>query len=131
MSEKFEMVKRYLLDLDLKIVKEDPEEELVVAEDPDNGIQNLVIDCEDPILILEQLIMPVPKQPGDLYKRLLQMNRNMVHGAFVLDEQGKYVIFRDTLQLENLDQNELEASVQALSLALAENSNELLKYAKQ
>lgn len=131
MSEKFEMVKRYLLDLDLKIVKEDPEEELVVAEDPDNGIQNLVIDCEDPILILEQLIMPVPKQPGDLYKRLLQMNRNMVHGAFVLDEQGRYVIFRDTLQLENLDQNELEASVQALSLALAENSNELLKYAKQ
>ncbi|MCK6621922.1 MAG: YbjN domain-containing protein [Calditrichaceae bacterium] len=131
MSEKFEMVKRYLLDLDLKIVKEDAKEEMVVAEDPDNGIQNLVIDCEDPILILEQLIMPVPKQPGDLYKRLLQMNRNMVHGAFVLDEQGKYVIFRDTLQLENLDQNELEASVQALSLALAENSIELLKYAKQ
>ncbi len=131
MSEKFEMVKRYLLDLDLKIVKEDAQEEMVVAEDPDNGIQNLVIDCEDPILILEQLIMPVPKQPGDLYKRLLQMNRNMVHGAFVLDDQGKYVIFRDTLQLENLDQNELEASVQALSLALAENSTELLKYAKQ
>ncbi len=131
MSEKFEMVKRYLLDLDLKIVKEDAKEEMVVAEDPDNGIQNLVIDCEDPILILEQLIMPVPKQPGDLYKRLLQMNRNMVHGAFVLDDQGKYVIFRDTLQLENLDQNELEASVQALSLALAENSIELLKYAKQ
>lgn len=131
MSEKFELVKRYLMDLDLKIVKEDAKEEMVVVEDPDNGIQNLVVDCEDPILILEQLILPVPKQPGDLFKRLLQMNRNMVHGAFVLDDQGKYVIFRDTLQLENLDQNELEASVQALSLALAENSSELLKYAKQ
>jgi hypothetical protein len=35
------------------------------------------------------------------------------------------------LQLENLDMNELEASIQALSLALAENSNELLEYAKK
>jgi len=131
MSEKFEMVKHYLMDLDLKIVKEDEAEELVVVEDPDNGIQNMVIDCEAPIVILEQLIMPVPKESAEFFKRLLQMNRTLIHGAFVLDEEGKHVIFRDTLQLENLDMNELEASIQALSLALAENGSELLKYAKE
>ncbi len=131
MSEKFEMVKSYLLDLDLTITKEDEAEELVIVEDPENGIQNLVIDCEEPIVVLEQLIMEVPREPGDFFKRLLQMNRSLVHGAFVMDEDGKYVFFRDTLQLDNLDLNELEGSIQALSLALAEYGGELLSYVKK
>lgn len=131
MSENLDLVKNYLLDLDLKIVDEDEPEELVVVEDQENGIRNLVIDCEPPIVVLEQLIMEVPKEPGDFFKRLLQMNRTLVHGAFVLDEEGKYVFFRDTLQLENLDRNELEGSIRALSLALAEYGGELLEYAKQ
>lgn len=131
MSEKFEMVKNYLLDMDLKIVREIPAEEVVIVEDEENGIRNMVIDCEAPIIVLEQVIMPVPTAPGEFFKWLLQINRTLVHGAFVLDEEGKYVIYRDTLQLENLDTNELEASIQSLSLALAENGNELLAYAKQ
>lgn len=131
MSEKFELVKSYLLDLDLKISHEDEAEELVVVDDEDNGINHLVIDCEAPIVILEQLIMPVPGEPGDLYRRLLQMNRTLVHGAFVLDEEGKNVIFRDTLQLENLDANELEGSIKALSLGLAEHGDELLGFVAQ
>lgn len=126
-----ERVKDYLIDLDLRIVNEVPTEEMIVVEDPDNGIQNLVIDCEDPILIIEQLIMDVPADAGDLFKRLLQMNRTLVHGAFVLDNDGKRVIFRDTLQLESLDQNELEGSIQALSMGLAEYGSELLSYAKR
>ncbi len=52
-------------------------------------------------------------------------------GAFVLNEDAKLILFRDTLQLENLDRNELEASIHALSLALAEYSLELLSYAKK
>ncbi|NIW78574.1 MAG: molecular chaperone Tir, partial [Calditrichae bacterium] len=72
-----------MLDLDLTITKEDEAEELVIVEDPENGIQNLVIDCEEPIVVLEQLIMEVPREPGDFFKRLLQMNRSLVHGAFV------------------------------------------------
>jgi len=131
MSENLDLIKNYLLDLDLKIVDENEPEELVVIEDEDNGIKNLVIDCEPPIVILEQLIMEVPKKDdGQFFKRLLQLNRTLVHGAFVLDEECKYVFFRDTLQLENLDLNELEGSIRALTLALAENGAELLKYAK-
>ncbi len=129
MSENLDLVKGYLLDMDLKIVSEDEAEELVVVEDEENGIQNLIIDCEPPIVILEQLIMDVPKDAGDFFKRLLQMNREMVHGAFVLDDgEGSRVLFRDTLQLENLDCNELEGSIRALELTLAENGAELLEY---
>ena len=127
-SELFDLVKGYLADLDLTIVKEDAAEELVIVEDEESGIKNLVVDCEDPILVLEQLIMEVPANTGDFYRRLLQMNRTLVHGAFALDEEGKFVLFRDTLQLANLDLNELEGSIGALSLAMAEYGSELLDF---
>ncbi len=130
-SEHFETVKTFLLDLGYAITDEDKAQELVVVKDEENGIKNLIVDCEDPILILEQMIVPVPSQPGNMFQRLLQMNRTLVHGAFVVDEDGKMVLFRDTLRLENLDLNELEGSIEALSLALAENANELLAFSKQ
>lgn len=129
MKEKFELVKEYLHDMDVSITSEDLEEELFVVEDEENGIKNMVIDCEEPILVLEQVIMKIKQGSEALYKRLLQMNREIVHGAFVLDEGGDVLIFRDTLQLENLDRNELEGSIHSLSLALSEYSDELLKYA--
>jgi hypothetical protein len=128
---KFDLVKQYLFEMEIPIVSEDLAEELVVVDDEDNGIKNLMIDCEDPTLVMEQIIMKVPQDPGDLFKRLLQMNRNLVHGAFVLDENAEIILFRDTLQLENLDRNELEATIHALSLALAEYSQDLLDYAKK
>lgn len=131
MMGKFDLVKQYLFEMEIPIVSEDLAEELVVVDDEDNGIKNLMIDCEDPTLVMEQIIMKVPQDPGDLFKRLLQMNRNLVHGAFVLDENAEFILFRDTLQVENLDRNELEASIHALSLALAEYSSELLGFAEK
>jgi len=131
MPEKFELVKSYLLDMDIPIVSEDEAEELVVVNDEDNGVKDMVIDCEDPLLVLEQVIMEVPAEPGDLYQRLLQMNRELVHGAFVLDEDAELILYRDTLQLENLDRNELEASIQSLGMALAEFSSELISYVQK
>lgn len=131
MSECFEKVKVFLVDMGYAISQENAEEELVIVNDEESGIKNLIVDCEDPILILEQMIMKVPGKSGDFFRRLLQMNRTLVHGAFVLDEEGKMVLFRDTLRLENIDQNELEGSIKALGLALAENAEELLSFSKK
>ncbi len=131
MSEYLDRVKGYLLDLDLTIVAENEADTLVVVDDEDNGIKQLVIDCEPPIVVLEQLIAEVPPEPGDLFKRLLQMNNTLVHGAFVLDETASRIFFRDTLQISNLDVNELEGSIRSLSLALAEYGAELLTYLKK
>ncbi len=130
MSENLQKVKDYLDELELSISSEDEAEEMVVIDDEDKGLKNLIIDCEDPILVLEQVIMDVPQITEGFYKRLLQMNRTLVHGAFVLDEEGTKVIFRDTLQLENLDKNELEGSITALSIALAEYAGELIEFSK-
>jgi hypothetical protein len=95
MSEKLNLIKDYINELNLRIVSEDEKEELVVVDDPENGIQNLIIDCEPPLVVLEQLIFEVKSESVELYKRLLQMNRTLIHGSFVLDEAGKYVFFRD------------------------------------
>lgn len=125
-------LKSYLADLDIAIIEEDTEEDLLVVDDQESGITNLILDCEDPILIIEQVIMPVPEAAGaPFFKRLLQMNATLVHGAFLLDEEAKHVFFRDTLQLENLDKNELEGSIRSLALALAEHGDELLEMSKQ
>ena len=111
MSRHFETVKTFLQDLELVIEEEDSGEELVVVTDEDRGIHRLIVDCEDPILILEQAIMPIPNNPGDLYRRLLEINRTLIHGAFALDEETGTILFRDTLRLDTLDRAEIEGAV--------------------
>lgn len=130
MSEHFNKVKDYLLDLEYRIVSEDAAEELFVVEKEEDGISNVIVDCEDSILIIEGLLFELSKGSEDIYKSLLVMNRQIVHGAFVLDDEGKKVIFRDTLQLENLDLNELEGSLNSLKLLLSEYSDELIEFSK-
>ncbi len=131
MSRHFETVKAYLQDLELVIEEEDSGEELVVVSDEDRGIHQLIVDCEDPILILEQAIMPIPNNPGDLYKRLLEINRTLIHGAFALDEETGTILFRDTLRLDTLDRAEIEGAINALGFALGENAEELISYSRR
>lgn len=128
MSEHFERVKEYVVELDFTIEKEIPEEEIVIVDDEERGIHRLVIDCEDQVLVLEQLIMELEKADAAVYRRILQINRELVFGAFVLDEKGNRLLYRNTLALENLDLNELESTINALSLGLAENGEELLSF---
>jgi hypothetical protein len=83
------------------------------------------------ILIFAQRILDVPTPPGELFRRLLQMNRTLVHGAFVLDEAGKSVLLHDTLSLAHLDVNEVQGTIDAFSLALAEHAQELIAFSRQ
>jgi len=130
MSAYYNKVKDYLLNLEYNIVQEDTTEELFVVENPDGGIANLIVDCEDPILIIEGLLFEISDENPEIYKSLLIKNREIIHGAFTLDESGKKVIFRDTLQLENLDQNELEATLNSLEMLLSEYSEEIISFSK-
>ncbi|SVE62818.1 uncharacterized protein METZ01_LOCUS515672, partial [marine metagenome] len=71
MADNFERVKEYVLDLGFSIDEEIPEEEIVIINDEDRGIHRLVIDCEEDLVVLEQLIL---KFEGDVqaavYRRL-------------------------------------------------------------
>lgn len=130
MADHFNKVKNYLFELGYQISSEDSENELVVISDESKGIKDLVIDCEVPTLIFEQYIFELKQDDPQILKKLLQWNREVVHGAFALDDSGSKVLFRDTLQLENLDLNELESSIDALGLAMAEYSEDIIKFAK-
>lgn len=81
--------------------------------------------------MFEQIIRPVPSNPGEMFRRLLQMNRCVVQGTFALDEEDTRVLYRNTLQLTHLDRNEVEGTIEALSLALAEFASELIGFNKQ
>ncbi|NBC82277.1 MAG: molecular chaperone Tir [Bacteroidetes bacterium] len=130
MEENFEKVKEFILELGYNVVHEDTEDSVLVISDDSEGIHNLVLGCAPPILIMEQYIMEIKKESSEIYKSLLQKNRDIIHGAFVLDETGTKVIFRDTLQLENLDLNEIEGSINSLALLLSEYSDDLIKFSK-
>ncbi|MGB0524656.1 MAG: YbjN domain-containing protein [Flammeovirgaceae bacterium] len=128
--DNFEKVKHYLMELNYDITHEDPEEELVVIDKEDEGIKNMVIDCESPILIIEQFLFTFKNDSSTMFKSLLQKNREIVHGAFVIDEEGNKVLYRDTLQLDTLDLGELEASLTSLTLLLNEFYDEIIKFSK-
>ncbi len=131
MNEYFKKVRDYLLDLNYNISYEAETDGVIVVDEQSAGVQNLVLGVADPILIIEQFILEINGNSAEIYRSLLQKNRDIIHGAFVLDESGTKVIFRNTLELENLDLNELEASFNSLSLLLSEYSNELIQFSKK
>jgi len=125
----FNKVKEYLLELEYNILSEDLTEELFVVEKEDSGISQLIIDCEEPILIIEYPLFKISKGGEALYKELLMKNRDIIHGAFALADDNT-LIFRDTLQLENLDMNELDGSLESLELLLAEYGDRIIEISK-
>jgi uncharacterized protein YjfI (DUF2170 family) len=130
MDSNFFRVREYLQELDYMILNQNPAEGEFLVEKEEAGIKNLMINCVDPILIMEQFICEISKPTNETFKNLLMKNREIIHGAFVLDKSGKNLLFRDTLELENLDLNELAGSLNSLSMVMSEYSDELIKIAK-
>jgi hypothetical protein len=130
-NSNFNKVGEYLLDLGFAIVSQDAESGVYIVEKQEDGIVNLFIGVADPIVIIEQYLFSLNEDSPEVFKNLLVKNRDIIHGAFTLDEDGNKVIFRDTLQLENLDLNELEGTLNSLSLLLNEYSGELIEFSKK
>lgn len=126
----FDKVKEYLMELNYSIIREDKANQVFVIESLEDGIQNVLIGIADPILIVEQYLFDLTANVGEVAHKLLMKNRDIVHGAFVMDEDGKKVIFRDTLQVESLDLNELDGTLTSLSLLLSEYSDEIIRFSK-
>ncbi len=130
MENSFTKVKNYLIELECDIRFENESDGIIVIDNKEDGINNLVIGCADPLLIMEQFLFELSADNADVFKSLLIKNRDIVHGAFVLDETGTKIIFRDTLQIENLDLNEIEASINSLGLLLSEYSDQIIEFSK-
>lgn len=130
MKNHFTITRDFLLELNFNITTENTADGIMVVQKENSGIKNLILGIAPPILIIEQFIFTINNQSEKIFKSLLQKNRDIIHGAFVLDDTGKKVIFRDTLQIENLDLNELEGSLNSLSLLMSEYSEHIIEFSK-
>jgi hypothetical protein len=100
-----------------------------MIRDNDDQLDNLVVQLNDPVIVFHVKLMDIP--PGcdrlHLYEELLRLNAtDMLHGAYGLE--GNAVVAIDTLQAENLDFNEFQASVDSLNLAITTHYRRLAPF---
>jgi hypothetical protein len=104
------------------------EPNLWLARTIDNA--EVVIHYAPPVVILRVRVMELPaSEPrrSELFRQLLEYNaRELVHGSYGLE--GDHVVLTDTLELENLDFSEFEASFDSITLALASHLGALAPY---
>ena len=131
MINSFLKIKNFIQELGYNIDFEDENDGVIVINKPSEGLNNLVIGIADPIIIIEQFLFEIGKDEKEVYRSLLIKNRDIIHGAFVIDAETNRVIFRDTLQLENLDMNELEGTFNSLALLLSEYTDEIIDFSKK
>jgi len=104
------------------------EPSLWIAKTPDDA--EVVVHFAPPVVILRVRVMELPaSEPrrSELFRQLLEFNaRELVHGSYGLE--GNHVVLTDTLELEDLDFNEFEASFDSMTLALASHLTALAPY---
>ena len=86
-----------------------------------NGETPVVISHAPPLLVFRMKVLDVP-QDGEkcsqLYRRLLEANASdLVHAAYGLESDD--VILTESLELENLDFNEFQATIDSFGMAMA------------
>lgn len=94
-------------------------------------IDNIIVTLNDPVVLFQVKLMDIPEDCDrlKLYETLLRLNTtDMIHGAYGLENNA--VVATDTLQAENLDFNEFQASVDALSLCISEHYKKLAEFHK-
>jgi hypothetical protein len=86
---------------------------------------NIVISYAAPLVIFRAKLMELPQHQREAFFRLLlELNASeMVHGAYGLEDES--IVLIDTLQCENLDLNELQATLDAMLLAIGQGYQRL------
>ena len=127
----FKKIESFISKLGYSVSYQNEKDGIFCIENEADGIKNLIIGVAPPIIILEQYIFTLKNDDKDVFKLLLKKNRDIIHGAFVLDEEGKKVIFRYTMQIENLDMNEFEGALNSLGLLLSEYYEQIIEFSKK
>lgn len=117
-------IEGYIIDMGLAF--EQVQEGLWLIHDEVDYIDNIVVFHNPPVLTfrvklidkLEEKVRP------EFYRRLLELNAtSMVAGAYGLEDDA--VVIVDTVQSENIDVNEFQASIDAIAMAVREHYPEL------
>jgi hypothetical protein len=123
-------IEDFALKLNCRIVYKNELNGILKIDNQPDGIHNLIIGIAPPILIMEQYLFSFRDDNMDMFKKLLQKNRDTIHGAFVINEEGDKVLFRYTMQLGNIDFNEFEGALNSLGLLLSEFAQQIIDFSK-
>ena len=126
----FSKVENFIQNIDYTISYKNENEGVFMIENLLDGVQNLIVGIAPPIIIFELYLFTITNDNLEMLKALLMKNRDIIHGAFAITEDGNKVIYRHTLQISNLDQNEFEATLNSLSLLMSEYSAQLIEFSK-
>jgi hypothetical protein len=91
--------------------------------------ENIAIKAADSLLLFRVKVLELREvdDKAALYEELLNLNASdLVHGAYGISEDA--VVLTCSLQMENLDYNELQAVLDDFSLALANHYEKLTKF---
>jgi hypothetical protein len=91
-------------------------------------VEQIVLKYAPPVLVCRVNVMSVPEaRREECFRTLLELNaREMIHGAYGIEDQK--VVIADALQLENLDFNEFQATLDDITLAVADHYSRLAKF---
>lgn len=103
---------------------------LAYAGEHDGGGAPLVISHTPPVLVFRLKVLDAPRDGqkcAELYRRLLEANAtDLVHAAYGLEDDD--VILTESMELENLDFNEFQATVDSFQMAVATHLESLAAY---
>ncbi len=123
-------VEAYLLKLNrrFKAVEDAPGTFLV---DSTRGMPPVAIRVNPPLVVVRVHVGEAPESDNAPFlRKLLEHNaRSLVHAAYGID--GKQIVLSNALELENLDFNELEATLDEIDVALAQQVPELAGLSKK
>ncbi len=124
-------VQKFILDAGYHITYQNQNDGVFIIENKLDGVENLIIGVAPPILIFEMYLFTIASDNMQVFKSLLIKNRDILHGAFALNEDGTKVLYRYSIQIENIDFNEFEAAITSLSMLLSEYSKQLIDFSKK
>lgn len=117
-------IEGYILELGLPFEEVQPG--LWLIHDEIDYIDNIVVYHTAPVVTFRVKLMEAPTDDVafQLYEKLLQLNASsMVAGAFGLEDEA--VVIVESLQGQSLDQNEFQAAIDSITLALREHYQDL------
>jgi hypothetical protein len=112
-----EDVEAYLLKLDRSFSSVDGQPGTFLVKSSDS-MPPIAIRVDPPLVVLRVYIGET-QDDLPLYKKLLQLNaKALVHASFGLEENR--IVLSAALELENLDFNEIEATLDEIDMALTQ-----------
>ncbi|MGC9311416.1 MAG: YbjN domain-containing protein [Sediminispirochaetaceae bacterium] len=112
-------IESYLVNLDIPY--EDLGDNTWIINDQNSGLEQVAVAVNEPLVVVRVKVMELPRRNREEFMlTLLKLNgSDLVHGAYAIVDND--VILIDTLNYETMHQEDFQATLDAVSMALTEH----------